>query len=193
MIIQIDSREKQKAIKDIVRTFDQMGVKHYSSKLYVGDYMNLDNPKLIIDRKQNLTELCSNICQGHERFRSELIRARENGIQLVILVEHGDPIFTLEDVQFWQNPRKVKTVKEDGKWIRKETKAMTGRTMYKILCTMQRKYGVQYDFCDKSETGRRIIEILKGGGGCWWMKTNTRKSPTNYWKQFYPTGFHLRR
>lgn len=149
MIIQVDSREKSRAIKNILKYFDQVGVKHYSSKLYVGDYMSLDNPKLIIDRKQNLTELCQNICQDHERFRSELIRAQENGIQLVILVEHGDPIFDLEDVRFWQNPRR-----------KKSPKAMSGAVMYKILKTMQRKYGVRYEFCDKADTGRRIVEIL---------------------------------
>lgn len=149
MIIQVDSREKSRAIKNILKYFDQVGVKHYSSKLYVGDYMSLDNPKLIIDRKQNLTELCQNICQDHERFRSELIRAQENGIQLVILVEHGDPIFDFEDVRFWQNPRR-----------KKSSKAMSGDVMYKILKTMQRKYGVRYEFCDKADTGRRIVEIL---------------------------------
>lgn len=149
MIIQVDSREKSRAIKNILKYFDQVGVKHYSSKLYVGDYMSLDNPKLIIDRKQNLTELCQNICQDHERFRSELIRAQENGIQLVILVEHGDPIFDFEDVRFWQNPRR-----------KKSPKAMSGDAMYKILKTMQRKYGVRYEFCDKADTGRMIVEIL---------------------------------
>lgn len=52
--IQIDTREKQRAIRKIVKTFDDHGVKHFSSKLLVGDYMSLDNPRLIIDRKQSL-------------------------------------------------------------------------------------------------------------------------------------------
>lgn len=50
MDIQIDSREKSRAIRKIIRTFDEQGVKHFSSKLLVGDYMSLDNPRLIIDR-----------------------------------------------------------------------------------------------------------------------------------------------
>ena len=54
MDIQIDTREKQRAIRKILKTFDDNGVKHFSSKLLVGDYMSLDNPRLIIDRKQNL-------------------------------------------------------------------------------------------------------------------------------------------
>ena len=53
MVIQIDSREKARAIKKIVEEFDRKGIKHPVSKLMVGDYMNYDNPRLIIDRKQN--------------------------------------------------------------------------------------------------------------------------------------------
>ena len=92
MIIQIDSREKARAIKNIVEEFDRQGVKHPVSKLMVGDYMNYDNPRLIIDRKQNLTELCSNVCQDHDRFRRELIKAQENDIKIIFLVEHGQGI-----------------------------------------------------------------------------------------------------
>lgn len=75
MDIQIDTREKQRAIRKIIKTFDDNGVKHFSSKLLVGDYMSLDNPRLIIDRKQNLQELCGNVCQQHERFKRELLKA----------------------------------------------------------------------------------------------------------------------
>ena len=85
MIIQIDSREKAKAIQKIIAEFDRQGIKHPVSKLMVGDYMNYDNPRLIVDRKQNLTELCSNVCQDHDRFRRELMLAQENGIQLIVL------------------------------------------------------------------------------------------------------------
>ena len=56
MTIQIDSREKARAIQKIVEEFDRRGIRHPVSKLMVGDYMNYDNPRLVIDRKQNLTE-----------------------------------------------------------------------------------------------------------------------------------------
>lgn len=98
MVIQIDSREKARAIKKIVAEFDRQGIKHPVSKLLVGDYMNYDNPRLIIDRKQNLSELCSNVCQDHERFRRELLLAKENGIQLIVLIEHGNGFRQLSDV-----------------------------------------------------------------------------------------------
>ena len=137
MDIQIDSREKARAIKKIIKIFDENGIKHFSSKLLVGDYMSLDNPRLIIDRKQNLQELCGNVCQQHERFKKELIRAIDAGIQLVILVEHGPDIQSLEDVWFWKNPRK-----------------------HEIRWTIRDRYNVRFEFCNKKDTGKRIIEIL---------------------------------
>ena len=69
MVIQIDSREKARAIRKIVAEFDRQGIIHPVSKLMVGDYMNYDNPRLVIDRKQNLSELCSNVCNVHDRIR----------------------------------------------------------------------------------------------------------------------------
>lgn len=165
MIIQIDSREKARAIKKIVAEFDREGIKHPVSKLMVGDYMNYDNPRLIIDRKQNLTEVCSNVCQQHERFRREIIRAQEMGIKLIFLVEHGKGIETLDDVIWWDNPRKRKRIQDPvtGRWKTIETKVMEGETLYKILRTMERKYGVEFLFCEKADTGKEIIRLLSEG------------------------------
>lgn len=162
MIIQIDSREKARAIKKIVAEFDREGIKHPVSKLMVGDYMNYDNPRLIIDRKQNLTEVCSNVCQQHERFRREILRAQEMDIKLIFLVEHGKGIETLDDVIWWDNPRKRKRIQDPvtGRWKTIETKAMEGETLYKILRTMERKYGVEFLFCEKADTGKEIIRLL---------------------------------
>ena len=161
MIIQIDSREKAKAIQKIIEEFDRQGIKHPVSKLMVGDYMNYDNPRVIVDRKQNLTEVCSKVCQDHDRFRRELVLAKENGIQLIILCEHGKDIKSLEDVIFWKKPRSEKRKKIDGKWKTVHTNAMKGDVLYKSLTTLQEKYGVRFEFCDKDETGKRIVELLE--------------------------------
>lgn len=162
MTIQIDSREKARAIKQIIAEFEKQNVKYFISKLYAGDYMNLDNPRVIIDRKQNLSELCQNVCQGHDRFRRELIRAKENGIKLIILCEHGQGIESLEDVIFWNNPRGTIRRNVDGVWQTITTKAVKGETLYKKLCTIERKYGCTFEFCTKNETGARILELLGG-------------------------------
>lgn len=151
MTIQIDTREKARAIKQIMSYFDEMGIQHYTSKLYVGDYMSLDNPRVIIDRKQNLQEICGNVCQQHERFINELKRAKENGIKVIILCEHGGNIKSLEDVREWVNPR-----------LRTSPKAVSGKQLFKILFTIKQKYDVDFVFCDKRMTGYKIIELLGG-------------------------------
>ncbi len=139
-------------IKQIVAAFDRAGVKHFSSKLFVADYMNIDNPRLAIDRKQNLHELGHNIGYDHKRFKAELERAQEFGIQLIVLVEHGADIRSVEDIAGWTNPK-----------IRQSPYAMTGQKLYKAMLTIARRYGVRWEFCSKAETGQRIIELLKEG------------------------------
>ena len=160
--IVIDSREKERAIKLIKKYFDDNNIKYISSKLFCGDYQFLSNGYRVVDRKQNLSEQCSNVCQDHDRFRRELLLAKENGIQLIILCEHGKDIKSLEDVIFWKNPRSEKRKKIDGKWQTVHTNAMKGDVLYKILTTLEEKYGVRFEFCDKEETGRKIVEILGG-------------------------------
>lgn len=149
MIIQIDSREKARAIQKILSEFDKQGIKHFVSKLPVGDYINLDNPRVAIDRKQSLAEVAVNVGQDHARFKRELERAQEYGIHLIFLVEHGGTIHELDDVQNWNNPR-----------LKEHPLALTGPRLYKIMLTMQNKYGIEWLFCDKRCTGKRIIELL---------------------------------
>ena len=164
MDIQIDSREKARAIRKIIKTFDEQGVNHFSSKLLVGDYMSLDNPRLIIDRKQNLQELCGNVCQQHERFKKELIKAMQANIQLIVLIEHGPDVQSLEDVYFWKNPRKheVRWRIVNGKREKYivSAKAVDGNQLYKSLCTIRDRHNVRFEFCEKKDTGKKIIELL---------------------------------
>ena len=166
MELQIDTREKPKELARIAKQLDRIGVKYFKSKLYVGDYMSLDNPRLVIDRKKDLLELCGNVTQQHERFRDELIRAKEHGIKIVVLCEHGDDIQELEDVIFWENPRSSemewRMVNGHPMKVYKYPKATRGDQLYKSLCTIKDRYGVEFRFCNKTETGAKIVEILGG-------------------------------
>ena len=169
MTIQIDTREHKNEAARIERQFDAMGVSHFRSKLYCGDYQSLDNGRLVVDRKKDLQELCGNVTQQHERFRMELIRARDAGIRLIVLCEHGQGIERLTDVYFWQNPRKHEirwrynkvTGQKEKYFI--SPKAVDGKQLYKSLCTIRDRYGAQFEFCSKPETGQRIMEILRDG------------------------------
>lgn len=171
MVIQIDTREKAKAIRSIEDEFEKQNIQHFSSKLYVGDYMSLDNPRLCIDRKQNLNELCSNVSsvpkKGKDgrirrdkegkvmtdlaRFSAELDRAQKNGIKIIILCEHGKGMRTLDDVKNWNNPR-----------LRTSPLAMSGKRLHQILLTLSKTYNFDIVFCDKRNTGKEIIRILGG-------------------------------
>ena len=164
MQIQVDTREHKAEWERIQKQFDDMGIKYFRSKMYVGDYQSLDNPRLVIDRKKNLQELCGNVCQQHERFKAELIRALQQNIKIVILVEHGEDVKTLEDVWFWENPRKheIRWRMVNGKRVRtvQSEKAVDGSQPYRSLKTIKDRYNVDFVFCTKEQTGQKIVEIL---------------------------------
>lgn len=147
MIIQIDTREKARAIQQIKEEFKRHGIETITSKLYVGDYARIDNMTTVIDRKQNLNELAGNIIE--KRFHVEIQRAHEHGIKIIFLIEHGRKVKDLIDVLFWTNPR-----------IKESPRCISGEHLYKAMTTLSERYGVEWEFCTKAETGKRIIEIL---------------------------------
>lgn len=169
-----------------------LGVKLLRSKLVLGDYADMKNLSVIVDTKQDLQECVGNICGGgkkkkngeteHDRFRNECILAQENGIKLYVLVEQGGKIKSIEDVRSWKNPRQfgyekairkefgmpkgsdfqveLKELKSHGAKIKRGPN--TGEELCKAMLTMQEKYGVEFQFCDRKECGQRIIELLGG-------------------------------
>lgn len=151
MVIQIDTREKPRAIEKILDTFERRGVQFIRSKLFVGDYMSLDNPKLVVDRKQSLLEVTVNVTQDHKRFISEIERANAVGIHIIFLVEHGYGIKSLSDVMNWHNPR-----------LDVSPLAVSGERLYRIMNTIEKNYNIEFVFCNKNETGNKIIELLGG-------------------------------
>ena len=161
MEIIIDTREKDRAIKQIIHTFDQHGIVYETSKLVVGDYMSLDNARRVVDRKQNLLEVYTNIChEGKkgstfdkcERFIKELERAKKLRIGVYFLIEHGYGINCLDDVRGWENPRLAET-----------PYAWDGNRLHKQMSLLLKQYpNIRFRFCDKHQTGDKIIELLGG-------------------------------
>lgn len=144
-----DTRDKATKHRNVDEYLIEHGHKVVRSKLFVGDVSLLNDQSICIDLKRNLQEVAVNVGQDHARFKRELERAQEYGIHLIFLVEHGGQIKTLEDVQSWNNPR-----------LKEHPLALTGPRLYKIMLTMQNKYGIEWLFCDKRCTGKRIIELL---------------------------------
>lgn len=148
MQIQIDTREKDRAIKKIIEYFDRNDVKHFSSKLYVGDYVNMENPLVFIDRKQNIAEIAKNATSDHKRVKRELERLDEIGGKMFFLIEQeaicGKTIEGLEDVMMW----------------RPKFGTIEGVTVYKILASWRARHNIEFVFCSKRNTGREIVRLL---------------------------------
>lgn len=147
MKIIIDSREKK--CDHIKAWFEKNGIEFEVKKLDVGDFMLTDNPKISVDRKQNLSELSRNLTNktDHSRFWKEVRRAREQGIKLYILCEHGGKIKSIQDVASWND-------KYSG---------VSGRHLMDEIYRTHIAYGVEFLFCDKRCTAWQILEILTKG------------------------------
>jgi ribosome-associated protein len=173
-----DTRQQVDKHKIENAQLEKLGVKLLRSKLPVGDYANIKNLSIVIDSKKDLQECVGNICSGgkkkkngeteHDRFRNECIFARDNGIKLIILVEHGWGIKSLDDVALWMNPRieafnrKIKSMQRKCQPTAGMKPPTTGQTLAKAMRTMQEKYGVEFQFCSRGDAGKKIVEILGG-------------------------------
>lgn len=147
MKIWVDSREKPQAIKNIIAYFDKHGIEWERVALKTGDYMLDGQPNLIVDRKQSLGELAHNLLSADRaRFYREIRSARDSGIQLIILCEHGPDVKTYADVKNWK-PKYGN---------------VTGKALADAIFRLELAYGVPVYYCGKRSTGRRIIEIFTG-------------------------------
>lgn len=145
MMIICDTREKRN--EHILQYFEDREIPYEIAKLETGDYMDPENPRLVIDRKRNLDELTHNLfTPDKSRFWREVRRAKDQHIKLIVLCEHGGKVKRLQDVQQW----------------RSRYSRVTGRVLFSELCRVHIAYGVEFLFCDKRKTGKRIIELLGG-------------------------------
>lgn len=150
MVIIVDTREKPRAIVKILAEFDRQGVKVVRRALNFADYFNPERPDVIIDRKQNLNEIAFNVVQGRARFLREVERCNRAGCRMIVLIEHSPRIRKLEDVIGWKNPR-----------LKVSPLAVSGERLFRIMHAMGTKYGIDWQFCGKQQTGKRIIELLR--------------------------------
>lgn len=140
-----DTRERKN--EHIKSYFDKHGIEYEIRKLDVGDYQIEGKPQISVDRKRNLQELSKNLmnAKDHSRFWKEVRRAREQKIKLFVLVEHGGQIKSIEDVSKW-------TDKYSG---------VSGRRLADEIYRVHIAYGVEFLFCDKRCTAKKIIDILE--------------------------------
>lgn len=147
MKVYIDTREKK--FEHIKSYFEKHNIDYEIRKLDVADYQLEGKPQIVVDRKRNLSEISKNLmnAKDHSRFWKEVRRAKEQGIKLYILCEHGGKIKSIQDVSLW-----------DDKYS-----GVNGRHLMDEIYRMHISYGVEFLFCDKRSTARKIIEILSNG------------------------------
>lgn len=148
----VDTREHRNVIQPILKDFEKhpfvKNVIH--KKLDVGDYQTADNQFFIIDRKRSLFEMITNLGSDQGRFWREVRRAHLNKIKLTVLCENGDGIRDIHDVHDWYNAH-----------LYAHPLAMTGVELAKRIQRLKYAYGVDFVFCERTETGNRIVELLQ--------------------------------
>lgn len=165
MTILCDSREQK--WEHVRAALERLGYQTLRSKLPCGDYALMTDMSRVIDRKASLNEVESNLVHDHERFRRECELARDNGIELIVLVESGD-VDALEGVGGWINPRRVRWAYLDrqhakGKLLDRKCPGrppVDGATLRRIMETMSERYGIAWRFCCHQDAGRAIVELL---------------------------------
>ncbi len=123
MRVIVDTREQNP-----LWSFDEPDV--IKQKLDEGDYTT---PELFgkahIERKSGI-DLYGSIIQGHTRFRAELVRAQNKGLNLAVFVECPKSIFVSKKF-------------EGGYRLKCKPAALA-----KIVDTMQQKYNVEFVWCE---------------------------------------------
>ena len=128
----------------IKKYFDRHQIPYTLQRLKTADYWNDENPNVLIDKKYGLLELAQNLCSDDKsRFWNEVRRSHKDKQKLIILVE-SSKIRSLQDVSEW----KSKYTRLSGSRLQAE--------MYRVGIA----YNIQFEFCSKQSTGKRIIELL---------------------------------
>ena len=137
-----DSKEKKN--EHILRYFDRHGIDYEIRKLDVGDYM-FEGGTISVDTKRSVDELASNMLNraDHARFLREAKRAADSGVKLIVLLETS----------------KYKAIPDLREW-RSKYSGISGRSLMDAIYKTHIAYGVEFLFCPKISTGRRIIELL---------------------------------
>lgn len=139
-----DTREQKN--QHVIEYFKKHNITFIQKKLDTGDYMDSECMNITIDRKRNLHELMVNMCSAKDksRFWKEIRRSKESGIKFYILCEHGGKYKNIKDVSEYQD----------------KYSCVSGRELMERMYAAHIAYGVEFIFCSKRSTGKKILELL---------------------------------
>ena len=144
MTIICDSREKKN--RHILKFFEENNIDYKIQKMNVADYQIEGYDGLVIDRKQNLEEIATNLMNRNDksRFWREVRRANKDGMKMIVLCEHSRNIKSIQDVISWHS----------------KFSPVSGRCLMNEIYRVHISYGIEFIFCDKRNTGRMIVNLL---------------------------------
>lgn len=152
--------------------FAEHGVTLERKHLKTGDYMR-EGSNVTVDTKASVDEVAANIAAQHKRFKNECERAQADGLRLVVLVENMQGFKEIRDLYRWTNTHCATchirrsascNPRGAGKCPRhKKNKPIQGDRLAASMLTMERKYGVRFEFCKPKDSARRICELLGVG------------------------------
>lgn len=151
LTIKMDTREKLPKKKTLLDYFKKHNIEVERIKLNVGDYCIKGKENVVIDLKRNITELATNMFCDKERFEKECIRAKQNDILLIFLIEEN---FDKEKLLKWRAKEQI-----DGKRFLN----VYGWQVYNEMKRYAQLFNVKFRFCHKLSTGRKVIELLDIG------------------------------
>ena len=147
MVILCDTREQP--TERLKRRLEATGLPYERKKLDAGDYSckctlpdggELDfSTRVVIERKYDLTEICTCFGKERQRFEREFLRAKENGTRIYLLIENAT----------WEN---VFAGKYRSKYA--------SQALVASLLAWQTRYDMKIVFCKSETTGKLIKEIL---------------------------------
>lgn len=142
MVVYSDSREKKN--DHILAYLERHGIPYEVRKLDIGDYQLDIRPGRTIDRKRDLEEMARNMCTGDKtRFWREVRLSHSRHVKMIVLIEQQG-VTGIEDVRGWHS-----------KYSR-----ITGQYLAREMYRCHIAYGVEFLFCSKRSTGKRIVELL---------------------------------
>ena len=151
MVIVEDSRNQVGKHKNINAYLKSVGLRVIRSKLIVGDYVIANRQDTSIDTKKDMVEVSQDIFRDHKRFRAECELAKDCEIRLVVLIEDNS-VGSYDELLKWVNPQPNRSALTPN-----------GERCFKVMKAMEYTYGVEFQFCKKQDTGKRILEILMEG------------------------------
>ena len=148
-----DTRQKAEKHVNKHQYWDSADVKYIRCALPFGDYAPV--PKVVVDTKQDVYEICINLCAGtvseRMRFINEIKKTNNHGSCIIFLIED----------------RRFKTISDlYGKQINCHNgRTIPGDQLATAMHTMSGRYGCEFMFCDPRESGQKIIELLESKNG----------------------------